>query len=63
MREPEIVVNGVSLDTAQACAIRCAVTHFEAELADPEYRELLGEIGTLYRARLREVLTIILRNA
>ncbi len=54
--EPDIVVNGVRLTSAQAMAVRVAVTSYrEFDAKDPE----LGDIGPLYHARLSEVLDLV----
>lgn len=55
MTEPQIKINGFDLTEAQATTIRVAVANFMTMLDDPEMLELLGEIGLLYRARLREI--------
>jgi hypothetical protein len=59
-REPPIQINGRPLTEAQAMAVRVAVTNFYMETFDPEIRDSLGPIAFGYRARLGEVLEIIL---
>ena len=59
-QEPEIVINGVKLDFAQAMSVRVAVSSFRIDLTDPEHREALGSIGDSYDKRLAEVERIML---
>lgn len=60
--EPNVVVNGVELNTAQSMALRVAVGSMLQELADKDYMVLIGEIGPLYQARLREIERIMLMS-
>lgn len=59
MTEPAITINGSNLTSAQAMAVRAAVTHLLAEMADPM---ALGDdahgraMTVAYRERLAEVL-------
>jgi len=62
-REPEIVINGATLTSAQAMAVRVAITGFHAETSHPQ---ALGndehglKMCTAYHLRLEEVLRLIL---
>jgi hypothetical protein len=62
MSEAIIVINGVPLTNAQSAALRVAVTDFRAQLTDPEVRDRLGPIGSLYDQRLREVEVLLFRK-
>lgn len=57
MSEPEIIINGERLTSAQAVLVRIAVSHFHAEVVTEEYRDGLGEgeIADAYAARASEV--------
>ena len=63
--EPIITINGVQLNTAQAMTVRVAVTNFTLDLRAPD---ALGEdetgvaIRNGYRARLDEILNLILKK-
>ncbi len=59
-QEPEIIINGVALNLAQAMSVRVAITSFRFDLADPEHREALGSIGDSYDKCLAEVERIML---
>lgn len=59
-QEPEIVINGVKLDFAQAMSVRVAVTQFRYDLAEPEHRKALGPIGDSYDKNLAQVERIML---
>lgn len=61
-KEAEIVINGVYLTFAQSMTIRVAVAHMLTDLSDPEYMKDMGEIGELYRKRLREIQDMIFLN-
>lgn len=61
-QEPDIIINGVKLDFAQAMSVRVAVSSFRINLSDPEHREALGLIGDSYDKRLAEVERIMLRS-
>lgn len=61
-KEAIITINGITIDSAQSMAIRCAIANFLWDLHDPEYRKALGKIGDSYQARLREVEKIIVRD-
>lgn len=60
MDEPYIQIGDHVLTSAQAMAVRVAVTSFHAETADQGCRGELGPIADAYHARLGEVLKIIL---
>jgi hypothetical protein len=57
--EPEIIINGMRLSSAQAMAVRVAVTSYHGEMSDPV---ALGDddhgraMTKAYRERLSEVL-------
>lgn len=55
--EPDIIVDGVRLNAAQAMTVRVALT--SAFGFDDEHFVALGEIGPLYRARANEVLMMM----
>lgn len=58
-REPVITINGVTLTEGQAMTVRVMLTSAASELEDPEMRADLGPIADGYRARLREVLVML----
>lgn len=57
--EPDIIVNGVKLTTAQAVTMRVALMDFLASLHSQDRLEALGEIGHYYRHHAREVSCIM----
>jgi hypothetical protein len=59
-READIIINGVRLTNAQSITVRVAVTDFQEQLADEEHFRLLGPIGPAYRARVSEILRLII---
>lgn len=59
IKEPDITINGVPLSSAQAMAVRVAVSNFYGELMGPQ--EYPSAIDDLYRTRLREVQDIMRR--
>lgn len=61
--EATIVINGQRLDSAQSATLRVAVTSFRMEVADPKTAHLLGPIAGAYKARLDEIIGIIMRTA
>jgi hypothetical protein len=63
MAEPYIQIGDHVLTEAQAMAVRCAVTEFHTQVCDPEYARELGPIADGYKARLGEVLNIMLAKA
>lgn len=60
MTEPRIQIGNHVLTTAQAMAVRVAVTSFHAETGAEGCREELGPIADAYHARLGEVLKMLL---
>jgi hypothetical protein len=60
--EPTITINGTTLTNAQAMAVRVAVSNFQMECAEPEFREGIGEIADAYQARLGEVVRLMLAH-
>jgi hypothetical protein len=60
-QEPAITINGVALDTAQSMTVRVAVMNMEMELQEPDHMAALGQVGTLYQARLREVIHLMVK--
>lgn len=64
MSEPSITINGTELNSAQAMAVRAAITSFYQEMGDAD---ALGDdnmgrqLVAAYRARLDEVLRIVVR--
>ncbi len=64
MAEAYIQIGDHVLTSAQAMAVRVAITNFHMEVSeDDEIRAGLGPIADGYRDRLSEVLTIILAKA
>ena len=61
-RETKMTVGSVELNSAQAMAIRVAVSSMLTKLKDPTYRHDLGDIAELYERRLQEVQELILTN-
>lgn len=62
MDEPYIQIEEHVLTTAQAMAVRVAITTFHMETADPEFKAALGPIADAYHARLGEVLKVMLAS-
>lgn len=59
--EAKIQIGEHVLTPAQSMAVRVAVTGFHMQLGEEEIRQGLGvELADGYRARLREVLDVIL---
>lgn len=56
--EPNIVINGITLNTGQSMTVRVALTSFLMELNE-EYAELLGPVGPLYKTAASEVFDIM----
>lgn len=61
-KEAEIVINGVKLTHAQSMSVRAAVSSMLMDLAEPELVRALGMIGPLYKAKLGEVMTMIIKG-
>lgn len=62
IHEPHIVVNGIELSTAQAMAVRVALSSFAAEMGAPDALggDLHGRtMARAYRERLLEVFRIM----
>jgi len=57
MEEPEITINGTKLTTAQAMAIRVAVSSFDVDCGDDEHGQAMNKA---YTDRLNEVFRIML---
>jgi hypothetical protein len=61
--EPDIIINGVRLNTAQAMTVRVALTSFGLEMNEPD---ALGDdehgraMSKLYRERAAEVVRLML---
>lgn len=55
MTEPDVVINGIRLNTAQSMALRVAVSGQVMLLDDPKYRAGLGIIADAYQARFQEI--------
>lgn len=62
MSEPRIRIGDCVLNSAQAMAVRVAITAYHAEVSDEEYKRDLGPIAGLYQAHLSEVLRIIFKS-
>jgi hypothetical protein len=60
--EPVITINGKLLTKAQSMALRSAATSFHIECGEPRKRKRLGKIADGYRARLEEVLDLMLKG-
>jgi hypothetical protein len=56
-KEKKITIDGVELTNAQAATLRVAVTSFHA---DRDGLAAMGETGDLYRARLDELLRLLM---
>jgi hypothetical protein len=62
--EATITVDGHTLTEAQSMSVRVALTLFLLELTnDKEFAEGLGQIATIYHARMTEVLRLIHEEA
>lgn len=61
MAEADIVINGSRLALGQAMAVRMAVCDLLSDLADPEMMANLGEMGPDLKARLSEVLALLVK--
>lgn len=57
--EPRITINGHELSVGQAMTVRVAVGNFLLELQDEQFVSELGQIGPLYRARLKEIALLL----
>ena len=55
--EPDITINGTRLTSAQAMAVRVAVSSFDADCGDDEHGKAMSKI---YTDRLNEVFRIML---
>ncbi len=62
-READITISGVVLSEAQSMTVRVAVSSMQMQLGDPEFSAALGKVADAYRARLGEVLALIMRTA
>ena len=65
MTEPEITINETALNSAQAMAVRVAITSYHIEMQDDDALgdDAHGRLMTKgYRDRLSEVLRIIMVN-
>lgn len=56
-QEPEITINGVQLTSAQAMAVRIAVSSFDADCGDDKHGKVMA---AAYEARLNEVFRIMI---
>lgn len=62
--EATITIDGHKLTEGQSMSVRVAITAFLMELKnDKQFADSLGLIGVAYRARLTEVMHIILNEA
>lgn len=61
--EPNIVIDGVALTNAQSMSVRVAITLFHMQCSEEEYRTEMGSIADGYRARLAEVIKIMLAGS
>lgn len=65
--EPAMTINGVQLSIGQSMAVRCAITMYHAEMCGTDNPVGTDEHGIimqkLYRDRLDEVITIIMKDA
>jgi hypothetical protein len=61
-KEATITINGTTLTSAQATAVRAAITNFRMELDDPDITDKWGEIGKLYDERLAEVEKLLVQQ-
>lgn len=59
MTEAQIVVNGVTLTTGQAMAVRCGLCELMVSTTDPGTDEHGVAMSKAYRARALEVLTLM----
>jgi hypothetical protein len=59
MIEPHITINGHALSEGQAMTVRVAITLFQLELENDQFRDDLGMMGRLYQARVREIMTLM----
>lgn len=65
MDEPDIIINGTPLTSAQAATVRVAISSLYMEMSEPN---ALGDdehgqaMAKAYKARLVEVLALILRG-
>lgn len=57
MNEPEITINGVQLTTAQAMAVRVAISSFDMDCGDDEHGRAMSKA---YADRLNEVFRIMI---
>jgi hypothetical protein len=55
MTKPAITIAGTTLTPTQATAVRISVNDFVALLNDRQFRKMLGKLGPLYLAALKEV--------
>lgn len=60
--EPAIQIGGTPLTTAQAMAVRVAITLYHMEMGTEQAKKDLGDIANGYRARLGEVLALMARE-
>jgi hypothetical protein len=58
-REPNITINGRTLDEGQAMTVRVAITSFFIELRDAETFRALSPIAPRYLLRLEEIIRMI----
>lgn len=59
-REPFILIEGTRLTDAQAMALRVATSNMLLDLSDDGFRARLGPVADDYRARLREIVWLML---
>jgi len=57
--EPYIQIGDHVLTSAQAMAVRVAISDLYMQVSDEDYAKELGPIAEAYRMRLGEVLTVI----
>lgn len=57
--EPIITINGVTLTEGEAMTVRVMLTNAASELENPSADDALGPIANAYRARLRDILALL----